>query len=209
MKLGEGTQKVLKKWEKYKYVLLVALVGLLLLLWPASPSEGLGTVSAASPAGDAPALLVEALEGRLERALSKIEGAGEVTVVLTVEESSRRVLAQDGSVTEGDSQVSRSTSTVMASQSGGVQTPVELQEVWPVYRGALVVAAGADDPQLRADFGIFPELPDQTAQTAENILGFNQKGPVSKMTQQQVPYCLYAAGILQIFRNLLRQSACV
>ena len=25
MKLGEGTQKVLKKWEKYKYVLLVAL----------------------------------------------------------------------------------------------------------------------------------------------------------------------------------------
>ena len=149
MKLGEGTQQVLKKWEKYKYVLLVALVGLLLLLWPASPSEGLGTVSAASPAGDAPALLVEALEERLERALSKIEGAGEVTVVLTVEESSRRVLAQDGSVTEGDSQVSRSTSTVMASQSGGVQTPVELQEVGPVYRGALVVAAGADDPQLR------------------------------------------------------------
>ena len=145
MKLGEGTQKVLKKWEKYKYVLLVALVGFLLLLWPASPSEGLGTVSAASPAGDAPALLVEALEGRLERALSKIEGAGEVTVV----QSSRRVLAQDGSVTEGDSQVSRSTSTVMASQSGGVQTPVELQEVGPVYRGALVVAAGADDPQLR------------------------------------------------------------
>ena len=124
MKLGEGTQKVLKKWEKYKYVLLVALVGFLLLLWPASPSEGLGTVSAASPAGDAPALLVEALEGRLEQALSKIEGAG-------------------------DSQVSRSTSTVMASQSGGVQTPVELQEVGPVYRGALVVAAGADDPQLR------------------------------------------------------------
>ena len=37
MKLGEGTQKVLKKWEKYKYVLLVALVGFLLLLWPASP----------------------------------------------------------------------------------------------------------------------------------------------------------------------------
>ena len=54
MKLGEGTQKVLKKWEKYKYVMLVALVGLLLLLWPASPSEGLGTVSAAPRRGMPP-----------------------------------------------------------------------------------------------------------------------------------------------------------
>lgn len=149
MKMGERAQRVLKKWEKYKYVLLVALVGVLLLLWPTSPLEKEGPAGAVPVPGEAPTLETAVLEARLERALARVEGAGEVTVVLTVEASPRRVLAQDGSVTEGDSQTSRSTSTVMAAQSGGAQAPVELQEVGPVYRGALVVATGADSPQLR------------------------------------------------------------
>ena len=37
----------------------------------------------------------------------------------------------------------------MASKGSGAQEPVTLQELGPGYQGALVVAQGGDDPQVR------------------------------------------------------------
>ena len=135
MKGKEWGTKALELFGKYKYVLLVALVGVLLLVWPAGNDKaGLadGTVLALP---DDDLFQVEVLEEKLEKALSQVEGAGEVTVVLTLRESPRQVIAQDGSATERDSQITRET--------------VKLQEVGPTYQGALVVAQGAGDPQVR------------------------------------------------------------
>ena len=59
---------------KYRYVLLVALAGLALMLLPAGTEE----------VEPAPAVATEvSLESRLETILSRIDGAGEVKVVLT------------------------------------------------------------------------------------------------------------------------------
>lgn len=132
--------------EKFKYVLLVGLVGAVLLLLP----TGEETARTAQAGGAETDLFqVETIERRLEDALSQVEGAGTVTVVLTLKDGPRQVLAQDGSASEGDSQTTRETSTVMASKGSGTQEPVALQELGPSYRGALVVAQGAGDPQVR------------------------------------------------------------
>ena len=150
MKGKEWGPKALEVFGKYKYVLLVALVGVLLLVWPSGEGRtALQGGSTQALRGEEDFFRVEELETKLAKALSQVEGAGEVTVVLTLRESPRQVIAQDGKATEGDSQISRETSTVLVSKGSSTQETVKLQEVGPVYRGALVVAQGAADPQVR------------------------------------------------------------
>ena len=68
--------------SKYRYVLLVILAGVLLLLLPGGeekesvPTSGAGVTASLDTTAE--------LEHKLEQALSQIEGAGEVTVVLSV-----------------------------------------------------------------------------------------------------------------------------
>ena len=147
MKLEAWRKRYLKFLGQYKYVLMVAAVGVLLLLWP---SKG----ETSPPAGDslpegADLFQIGQIEEKLEQALSQVEGAGEVTVVLTVRDGPRQVVAQDGSATQSEGQTSRETTTVLASQGSGTQGPVALQELGPVYQGALVVSQGGDNPQVR------------------------------------------------------------
>lgn len=148
MKGVEWERRVREALKKYRYVLLVILVGILLLAWPAgeAPEEG-------EPArtGREELFQAEQLEERLERALSKVEGAGEVTVVLTLQGGPRQVLAQDGAATEEDSRSSRETETLLVSKGSGYQEPVVLQELGPVYQGALLVYSGEEDPGVELE----------------------------------------------------------
>ncbi len=147
MKIGAWSKQATAMLQKYKYVLLVALVGIILLLWPSG--GGGETVSAPPAAAVTDQFQTATLERRLEEALSQIEGAGEVSVVLTLKETPRQVVAQDGSATEGNGQTSRELTTVLASSGSGVQQPVLLQQLSPAYQGALVVTQGGNDPSVR------------------------------------------------------------
>lgn len=146
MKIEVWSKRAAQALQKYKYVLLVALVGVILLLWPSGGGE---TAAQAPPAATADPFQTATLERRLEQALSQISGAGEVSVVLTLKETPRQVVAQDGSATEGGAQTSRELTTVLASGGSGVQEPVLLQQLSPAYQGALVVAQGGSDPGVR------------------------------------------------------------
>ena len=145
MKDREWLKRVAGALGKYKYVLLVALVGALLLVWPAGEKE-----KTTSPETTQEQIFqVDQIERKLEKALAQIEGAGEVTVVLTIQGGPRQVLAQDGSATEEESRTSRETSTILLSKGSGHQEPAVVQELGPVYQGALVVSQGGDDPQVK------------------------------------------------------------
>ena len=82
-----------KLLDQYKYVLIVIAVGILLLLWP----TGDGKRQAADGILPEPQedFDLEALEEKLSRTLSQVEGAGQVTVTLTVKSGMERVLASD------------------------------------------------------------------------------------------------------------------
>lgn len=138
--------KLAGAFEKCKYVLLVALAGVLLLLWPAG---GGGEGPAVPEAAGEDLFQTGRMEEKLERALSKVEGAGEVTVVLTLRDGPRQVLAQDGSASEESGRTVRESETVVVSKGSGAQEPVTLQELGPSYQGALVVAQGGEDPLVR------------------------------------------------------------
>lgn len=136
----------LAAWKKglarYGYVLLVVAVGAVLLLWP----TGGETKEPAAQASAQEDFDLEAFEEKLADTISHIQGAGEARVVLTLQSSSRQVLAQDR---EQDSQGDASTTTVTVGRGSGSQDVVPLQTMAPQFRGALVVCPGGDDPQVR------------------------------------------------------------
>ena len=126
----------------YRYVMLVGAVGLLLLCWP----QRTQSEYAAQPViGGEEVFSLEELEGRLSAILSKIEGAGNVSVVLTVKRGMERVLAQNMEQSEDR----RSSETVRLRKGSGEEEAVLLVQKYPEFQGALVVCEGGDDPQIR------------------------------------------------------------
>lgn len=137
---------------KYKYVLLVILAGAALLLWP-SAREGPVQAPPAetATAGAEEDFSVSALEEKLSQTLSKIQGAGDVTVMLTVQGGSRRVLAVDeksARKADGGSET-QSTTVVVSSGSGAGNDPVLVQQLYPRFQGALVVCSGGENAGVR------------------------------------------------------------
>lgn len=149
MKGAEWFKKSGEMLEKYKYVLLAMLVGVALLVWPSG-----GSSAPAQTAADVEQSVPDPFDTReteewMAQTLSHIEGAGRVRVLLSVAQSPRQVLAQDGLADVAGESSRRETSTVMVSRGTGQQEPAVLQVLAAEYRGAVVVSPGGDDPQVR------------------------------------------------------------
>ena len=139
----QKTEGVRRIWDKYKFVALVALAGAVLLLWPGGDGK---TAERASP--QAAALVQE-----MEDILGRIQGVGEVQVLLTVESDGERQLAQDSELSDSGSTAapedySRSSQTVLV-DDGSAEAPVVTRTVYPTYRGALVVCQGGDRADVK------------------------------------------------------------
>ena len=134
-------------WEKGKFALPVLGLGVLLLLWPSGAGE---TKSTTSPETTAEETMAQQKE--MERILARIEGAGELHLMLTLESDGERTLAEDTEETLGGSQDAPESQsrreTVVLSVSGGEEVVVTRRES-PVYRGALVVCQGADRAEVK------------------------------------------------------------
>ena len=111
------------------------------------------------------------LEKRMEEALKRVEGAGEVSVVINYESTSELVpatktdLSEQKSSSDGKSQNSESKSEDIAQVSGNA---VILKEKQPKVRGVMVVAKGAKDIRVKNDilFAVMTLL-DVTADKVE------------------------------------------
>lgn len=142
-----NTAKLWKLLDQYKYVLIVIVVGIVLLLWPSGeekegPKAELGAQSAQEPFD------LAALEEKLSQTLSKVEGAGKVSVTLTVKSGMEQVLASDRSTSVTDRGSSVEEETVLV-DSGSGQEAVLLMQRYPTFQGALVVCEGGDNAEIR------------------------------------------------------------
>lgn len=120
-------QLKIREWvKKYRYVLLVLLVGLALMLLPTQPME--------AEEETVPEVTSEDMETRLEAILSRIHGAGEVAVMLT-ESGGEEIIYQ----TDGDDRNTVLISDAQRNEQGLVRTRRP-----PQYQGAIIVCQGAD-----------------------------------------------------------------
>ena len=134
-------QRINALFGKYKYPILVALVGLGLMLLPSEqePSEPV----------EPPRAVESSLEEKLEALLGRIEGAGQVSVLLTEKEGSQ-TLYQTDSQTDADESGSRRTDdTVLVEDENRTESGLVRQTLGPVYRGAVILCQGADDPTVK------------------------------------------------------------
>ena len=145
-KLNLDWKMLTRQFGRYKYVLLVIGIGVLLLLVPTSTSKVSSSESTINTEED---FSVEALEEKLEHILAQIDGAGQVDVMLTVESGMKRIFAQDGRMEQESDSMQKESETVVISSGSGTQETVLVQQVYPRFQGALVVAEGGGNPTVR------------------------------------------------------------
>ena len=141
---------------KNKYALVVLGLGLLLVLLPSSNKTKETGVSELT----APAFSITDEESRLENQLSKIKGAGRVSVLLSVQGSASRELAESE---EG---------TLVVSENGKERV-VELYYVNPEYMGAIIVCDGANSADVR--LAITQAVSDFTGLGSDKIAVINME----------------------------------
>ena len=157
----EGVQKL---WDRYKYAALVALIGAVLLLWPSGTARTDGTSRAeTAESGN--------IQAELEEILGTIQGVGQVRVMLTGDSGGARQLGQDteltySGATEAPEDYSRRSETVLV-DVGSNDEVVVTRQVYPTYRGALVVCQGGD--QAAVKLAVTEAVAALTGLTADRI----------------------------------------
>ncbi len=141
-------EKLIQLLKQYKYVLLVIAAGVLLLLWPSGEKAKTAETTSSGLTGSEEDFSVEALEDRLGEVLSKIDGAGQVSVMLTVRSGMERVLAEDTNTELSEDEQTREEKTVIISTGSGEEA-VLITQRYPTFQGALVVCRGGDDPKVQ------------------------------------------------------------
>ena len=148
----EGVRKI---WDRYKYAILVALIGAGLLLWPGGGlpgSEDQDRADTGQAASENAEREVRELQREMEEIIGTMSGVGQVRVMLTMDSDGERQLAQDSQLSySGDTAApedySRSSEVVLTGGSGG--GAVIVRTLYPTYRGALVVCEGGDRAEVR------------------------------------------------------------
>lgn len=131
---------VLDYLKKYKFMILVLLVGMVLMMWPdAGETKEVPT----------PATRELSLQESLEKILEKISGAGQVSVLLTQSAGEETIYQTDENSSVQDSASSTQRQTVLVSGSGREEIGLIKKVKAPTYLGAVVVCQGADNASVR------------------------------------------------------------
>lgn len=131
--------------KKYRYVILVLFIGLALM---AIPSRESISEPAVEPAETKPEKSIT-VEEELAQILSQVDGAGDVRVLLTVAVGEETVFQTNEDVSVDADSSSTQISTVTISTSDRDEYGLVRLTNPPVYKGAIIVCQGADDPQIQ------------------------------------------------------------
>ncbi len=131
--------------NKYKYVLLVLLIGIVLMSLPDVSTKKDSRVEKISQEIDTEI----ATEDSLSRILGYIAGAGEVKVMLTHQKGEERLYHENLEQKGNNGSESLRSDTVIISDSQRNQSGLLRQVNPPTYMGAIVICEGADNPAVK------------------------------------------------------------
>ncbi len=135
-----------KKFFPVFIVIICAVI--LLLMFDSAPDSSPQEEKTADPA--------LALETRLERVLSKVSGAGKVSVFVSLEDFGSTDYAKDKKEVSRESETQSEQTTVMEG-SGSNSNPVIEKMFTPKVKGIIVVSEGASDLSVRENLSLAVE----------------------------------------------------
>ena len=129
-------------------ILLALLLGILLLAagrsFSDSKEEELPQTVAAAETAD------RATERRMAEILSKIQGAGQVDVMLTYRQTEEKTIAHNETREENGETLRTEQTAILLEDGDGATQPLVLTEMGPVVEGVVIAAQGADSPAVAA-----------------------------------------------------------
>lgn len=140
-KLGDKAITLIKK---YKFVVLVLMVGIVLMLLPTTS----GKTASETPTTQSESQFNDPTE-QLQNLLSQIKGAGKVRLMLTLDGGEQYIYHTDREESANGESTNIRVETVILTDSNRAQSGLIQQIKAPVYRGAVVVCQGADDPTVK------------------------------------------------------------
>lgn len=155
-------QNLPELFRKYRYIVLAVLVGILLMTWPDTgkkPPEPAVTEVTEE----------ESLEQSLAEILSRLSGAGRVEVLLTQQEGSYTLYQTDEVLGERDTR----RDTVLVTDADRRETGLVRQVKPPVYRGAVILCQGAENPGVK--LAIVEAVKSVTGLSADRITVLKMK----------------------------------
>lgn len=127
----------LSKWiGKYKYIVLVLIVGVCFMLIPSKSSDDTMETKTVQVQNENDSLAEE-----LEFILGNIKGAGKVQVMLTVKTGEQIIYQTDTPSNDRKD-------TVIITEEDRGQNGLVQQVISPVYRGAIILCQGADSANV-------------------------------------------------------------
>lgn len=129
-------EKTVQWIGKYKYMVLILLVGIGLMLIPSGNKETEESVSQVQTP-----VQTASLADELEDILSNIKGAGKVQVMLTVKNGEQTIYQTDTPATDRQD-------TVIITDEDRAQNGLVQQVISPTYRGAIILCQGADSASV-------------------------------------------------------------
>lgn len=156
MKKGNGWQERIReltgKLGRFRYPLLILLLGVILLILPGHRDETESDQPQSQPEAEIVTDDMAIEEARLSQLLSQVEGAGKVEVMLSIRTGVETIYQSDTTLRtiageEGETQ--REDTAVLYGIGSGTESPLVRQRAAPIYQGAIVLCQGADDPGVK------------------------------------------------------------
>lgn len=143
MDIKRWTETIPKWFQKYRYPIIIVILGLIVLMIPARKNSD---VKIDTPVSEVPQ---QDMAQQLAEILSQIEGVGRVKIMLTVSAGETTLYQNDQDANTGDTTSSVRQETVIITDSDRNQHALISQVLPPKYQGAVIVCQGADLPTVK------------------------------------------------------------
>lgn len=147
-RVNKLSKTILAGLKKYKYAVLVLLLGIALMLLPFGKKEEAPEAEVQEDTLTDEAY-AQALEQRLEDMLCQVSGAGQVRVMLTLQTGSRTEYQTDTQISDSETQSQEERKTVILSEGSAYDKAAVSAVQYPRFQGALILCQGADQSTVR------------------------------------------------------------